>query len=328
VTISVLIATRDRAALLAATLEALARQDPPGCFTEIVVVDNASVDGTPGVIRECATRSPYPVVHLREGRSGKSHALNTAVSHARGDVLALTDDDVLPSAGWLRAYRLAFAEGGVDFAVGRIEPLWEATPPQWLSPALYGVLAIPDGGSRRLPISRGVNEHIMPLGANMAVRRRVIDRVGGWNPDLGKLQGSLRTGEDHELSLRMLAAGFAGVYEPDALAQHRVPADRLRLVYFHRWFHDNGAMESALEDRYPSTSRYILRVPRHVWRQFVRDMGTGLGSALGFDLRRTTATTMRAAWFAGYLRGRWTSGNAPRHGTAATSVLGGGACEP
>jgi glucosyl-dolichyl phosphate glucuronosyltransferase len=257
------------------------------------------------VVAAAAAQGPAPVVYLRETGEGKSRALNSAVTRAGGDLLVLTDDDVLPAPGWLAAYARAFAETNADYAVGRIQPLWEAPPPRWMSPALYGVLAIPDGGGRRLPLARGVNEHIMPIGANMAIRRHVLDRVGGWNPDLGKLQGTLRTGEDHEFALKMLDAGLRGVYEPEASVRHRVPPDRLRLAYFHRWFHDNGFIVAGLEERYPSTTRYLFNVPRYLWRQAARDL-IGLGAAaLTLSQQRVVAGHMRLAWLAGYLRGRW-----------------------
>jgi len=307
--ISVIIATRDRAALLASTLDALSRQEPPGCPFEIIVVDNASIDETPAVVAAASAQSPEPLVYLREGRPGKSHALNSAIRRARGDLLVLTDDDVLMPRGWLSAYARAFEETGADFVVGRILPLWEAMPPPWLSPALYGVLAIPDGGTRRLPLARGLNEQIMPLGANMAVRRHVVERVRGWNPELGKLQGTLRTGEDHEFAIQMLEAGFTGVYEPTACVRHRVPAERLRLAYFQRWFYDNGSVAANLECRYPTTRRYLLGVPLYLYREFARDLLVLIGAAATLDVQRATAAEMRAAWFAGYVRARYRPGN-------------------
>lgn len=302
---SVIIATRDRAALLRSTLAALIAQQSPGAPCEIIIVDNGSVDETPDVVTSGRQRSPHPVIYLRETRPGKSHALNTALEHAQGDLLVLTDDDVLPSPGWLAAYARAFAETEADFATGRILPLWEAPPPRWLSPALYGVLAIPDGGDERVMIAPGQNEAIMPLGANMAIRRHVVERVGGWNTRLGKLQGTLRTGEDHEFALRMTTAGFTGVYEPQALVEHRVPADRLRLGYFHRWFRDNGAIEAQLEEQYPFDGPHLFGVPRYRWRLLVRDLSSLLLGVATLDPRRATAGEMRAAWFAGYLRARW-----------------------
>jgi glucosyl-dolichyl phosphate glucuronosyltransferase len=303
--ISVIVATRDRAPLLRGTLEALSGQVSPGCPVEILVVDNGSIDGTREVVETSGRESKIPVIYLTESRPGKSHALNTAVAHARGDVLAFTDDDVLPSPGWLAAYTQAFGETGADYAAGRILPLWEVTPPRWLTPAQHGVLAISDGGTRRL-ILAGVHDRVMPIGANMAVRRHVLDRVGGWNPDLGKLKNTFRTGEDHEFALKLAAAGFAGVYEPEACALHRVPAERLRLEYFFRWCYSNGRIAAGLEQEYPSTKNYLLRVPRYLWRRLATDLTSTMTGIVTADSRPATSGAMRVAWFGGYLAGRWT----------------------
>ena len=71
-------------------------------------------------------------------------------------------------------------ETGADFARGPHPPALGAPPPDWVSPALYGVLAIPDNGPDRVRDPEGMNEHVMAIGANMAVRREVVDRLGGW----------------------------------------------------------------------------------------------------------------------------------------------------
>jgi glycosyltransferase involved in cell wall biosynthesis len=319
--ISVIIATRDRASLLAETLDALQAQEYPPEAMEIVLVDNASTDDTPEVMARAERRGPVAIVSVREPRAGKSHALNTALSHARGDLLVFTDDDVLPSPRWIAAYVRAFGETGADYAAGRILPLWEATPPSWMSPSLYGVLAVPDGGAARLPLGKGVNEQIMPIGANMAVRRSVVDRIGGWNPTLGKLQGTLRTGEDHEFALRLMAARCRGVYEPDAWVRHRVPAERLELDYFRRWFYENGIIVAGLERDYPTTNRYVLNVPRYLWRRAAGDLAAVARGTLLRDRRRTTAARMRLGWFAGYVRARHAGrGLAPPDSSRATPL--------
>jgi glucosyl-dolichyl phosphate glucuronosyltransferase len=305
--ISVVLATRNRAAVLAPTLEALGGQDPAGCPYEILVVDNGSSDDTARVVA-AAVEAGVPIVGLREERPGKSHALNAAIARARGDLLAFIDDDVLPAPGWLAAQRRAIEETGADYVTGRILPLWEAPPPRWLSPALYGGLSAADGGTERISSpADGTAGPILPMGGNMAVRRRVLDRIGGWNPDLGALEGTLRTGEDHEFGLRMVGAGFRGVYEPAALVHHRVPATRLRLAYFWRWHWDNGAVHAALEQVYPPAVPHLLDVPRYLWRQSLSDALSGIRGLLTFDSRRAATAAMRLTWFAGYLRERWSA---------------------
>jgi glycosyltransferase involved in cell wall biosynthesis len=314
--ISVIIASRDRSALLQETLDAISAQDPPGLPVEVIVVDNGSVDDTPDVVASASRRMPFDVKYLYEGRPGKSHALNTAVTHARGEIMVFTDDDVLPSPGWLAAFVRALDETQADFATGRILPRWEATPPRWLSPQMYGALSVADGGTERLRLAKDVNTQVTPMGGNLAVRRRVVERIGGWNPDLGSLKGTLRTGEDHEFALEMFDAGFVGVYEPDACVSHRVPAERMRVGYFVRWLTTNGAIHATLEERYPTTSHYLLSVPRYLWRLIARDFADGVIGVVSLNARRALAGYMRMLWFAAYLRGRWQL-RAQRPGAAA-----------
>ena len=60
--VSVVVATRDRASLLAQMLDALAAQTWPHGRLEIVVADNGSTDGTPGVVETAAARPDGPAV--------------------------------------------------------------------------------------------------------------------------------------------------------------------------------------------------------------------------------------------------------------------------
>src|SRR5260370_24259255 len=239
--VSVVIATRNRSALLGQTLDAVARQRWPHDRLEIVVADNGSSDDTRLVVEQAAARAgALSVRYVFVGLTGKSHAVNAALRLTRGDLVAFTDDDVQPDGEWIGGLVRGVEETGADFAAGRILPIWQAEPPSWMSPSLYGVLAIPDNGVERLLIVAERPGHVMPIGANMAVRAGVIERLGGLRTDLGKLAGSLRTGEDHEFFLRMLNGGCRGVYEPPPLLRPPVPAHRLYRAYFCRWLPHNG----------------------------------------------------------------------------------------
>jgi len=320
--VSVIIATRNRQALLAQTLDALARQQWPRDRFEILVADNGSTDGTRAVVDAAAGRPDSPAMkYLFVAEPGKSHAVNAALALARGDVLAFTDDDVRPEATWLERLAAAFEEPRVAFVSGRVRPIWEVSPPEWMSPSLYGVLAIPDNGDARLPMTRGLNEHIVPIGANMAVRASVVRRLGGLHPELGKLEGSLRTGEDHEFFLRMLHAGCSGVYEPDALVCHWVPRERLQRSYFRRWLYQNGRDVSRLETAYARSMRHLLGVPRYLWRQAAADVWAALRAAFSGNRAARFAAGVRVLWFGGYLRESWFGARQPRPRTSTVSSM-------
>jgi glycosyltransferase involved in cell wall biosynthesis len=306
--VSIAIATHNRAALLSQTLDALARQRWPREGFEIVVADNRSTDGTRQVVETAAAASGAPPIrYLYVADPGKSYAVNAALRIAAGDLLLFTDDDVVPEPQWIERMVGALEETGADFAAGRILPRWEAPPPPWMSPPLYGVLAIPDNGVERLAIGLNTNQ-IMPIGANMGLRRSVVERVGGLRGDLGKLDGTLRTGEDHEFFLRMIHAGCRGVYEPTAVVHHFVPRVRLERGYFRRWLYQNGQDVSKLETAYTPTVARLAGVPRYLWRQAALDALATIRASLAFDDRRRFASLLRVIWFAGYLREAWTRG--------------------
>jgi GT2 family glycosyltransferase len=174
-----------------------------------------------------------------------------------------------------------------------------------LSPALYGVLAVPDNGTRRLVGDELAAGGVMPIGANMAVRREVLERVGGWRTDLGKLRGTLRTGEDHEFYLRLARSGARGVYEPTAVVRHHVPASRLTRAYFREWFFGNGRTVARLEAEYPSTTRRLAKVPRYLWRAAALDAVRAARGALARDPAGRFAGATRLIWFAGFVREAW-----------------------
>ena len=304
---SVVIATRNREALLAETLGAVSAQCWPCDNYEVLVADNGSTDGTRSAVERASLRSLAPRIQYRYVEEpGKSNAVNAILNEASGSLVAMTDDDVCPEPDWLDRLAAAFAETGADFVAGRILPRWECEPPSWLSSPLYGVLAIPDNGDTRLTLGLdGEGRNIIPIGANMAVKTEVIRRLGGLRQDLGKLSGTLRTGEDHELYLRMLQAGCRGVYEPTARVRHFVPRERLEASYFCRWQYQNGRDVSRLESSYATAVRRLFGVPRYLWRQAAVDAAATLGGFLVADERRRFATFARLIWFSGYLRGAW-----------------------
>jgi GT2 family glycosyltransferase len=239
-TISVVIATYNRAALLDECLSHL-RTQPFGPDDEVLVVDNGCADDTVGVVQRQQPGWSVPLRLLRESCPGKSHAIRRAVDAAAGDILLFIDDDVNVGAGWLEAIRRVMADGAVTLAGGPVVARWEASTPQWVRharechPRLGAPIALLDYGDQAIELGARTL-----LGANLAIRRDAFLRVGGFATHLGKLRGTLLSGEDHQLCQRVQAAGFRAVYVPDAIVHHWVPADRARVSYFLQWFFWSG----------------------------------------------------------------------------------------
>jgi glycosyltransferase involved in cell wall biosynthesis len=314
--ISAIVATRNRAGLLVQTLDALVGQTWPREQLDIILAHTASSDNTRELVEGVARRPGAPLVrYIFVAEPGKSNAVNAALSIARGELLAFTDDDVLPEPTWLAQLASPFVDPAVDFAAGRILPRWESDPPSWLSRALYGPLSVNDNGEQRLAIGAGERDDVMAQGGNMAVRATVIARLGGLRTDLGSLHGTLRNGEDHEFFLRMRYAGCQGIYEPTALVRHWVARDRLTPGYFRRWLYENGRDVARLESSYPLPVSRLLGVPRYLWREAAVNAYRALRFALGGDRPSGFAAALRVLWFGGYIREAWLGKMAGTFGT-------------
>jgi len=303
--ISVALATKNRVALLSETLFALMEQGWPRDRFEIVVADNGSTDATRSVVERAARIGLPRICYRYVPEAGKSRALNVALNVCLGTYIALTDDDVTPDPDWLEQLAASFEANDADFVAGRILPRWESEPPSWLSPRMYGVLAVPDNGSEPATLDGSGTTGIMPIGANMAIRHAALTRVGGFREDLGKLEGTLRTGEDHEFYLRLVAAGFRGVYEPKAVVHHFVPAARLTREYFRRWLYQNGRDVCRLEASYRQSAPRLLGVPRYLWRESAQAAASACRATVVGPRADRAAAALRVLWFGGYVREAW-----------------------
>ena len=163
---------------------------------------------------------------LRERQQGKSFALNAAWRARKGDVLALTDDDVLPADRLAGAHRRRFPRARRDVRLRQgaaaLEPL---PPPELLTPQaqdIWGPLAIVDYGDAPIDYVAESTGQRLPIGANLAFSRAALVAIGGWRTDLGKVNNTLISGEDHEIFMRLRRFGlYAGYYDPALAVRHR-----------------------------------------------------------------------------------------------------------
>lgn len=303
---TVLICTYNRSSLLGETLTALqAMQAPPGCEVEILIVDNNSHDDTRTVVERAiaAGDGPFTVRYLLETRQGKSFALNTGLAYSQGDVIALTDDDVLPAPDWLARIVQSFREGDLTFVFGKVLPRWSVTPPPELlterAQHIWGPLALLDYGDRLMQYDADSCGQGLPVGANLSFSRAALQAVGGWRTDLGKVNNTLISGEDHEIFMRLRRHDlYRGVYDPANIVRHYVPASRLTREYFRRWFYWSGKTRALmLRDLYPELDLdHVLTLagtPRFLVRQALEQSGRYLrtlirGDALGILIEELT----------------------------------------
>jgi GT2 family glycosyltransferase len=213
--VSVVVATRDRSERLERALEAIAAQDVAGGF-ELIVVDDASRDDTADVLersRQAWEHGPMRVIRRRVP-GGPGGARNTGWQAADAPLVAFTDDDCEPQPGWLAAL-VAAARDAPD--------------------AIVQGVTVPHPAERESagPFSRTLD--VSALGpwyptSNMAYPTELLERLGGFDPSLGR-------GEDTDLAWRALEAGAPAVLAPGGVVHHAVielgPIGQLRLAA--RW---------------------------------------------------------------------------------------------
>ena len=272
VEISLVISTRDRAPYLGACLDAVAAM-ARGVAWELVVVDNGSHDETPALLDRFAARAPFPVTLCREPRPGLGRARNAGVAAARGELLVFTDDDCYPAPDFLDEWAAVFRRRDVGYGAGRIllhDPADFPITISWLD------------APRELPPGAYIEPGLVQ-GANMAFRRAVIDRLGGFDPDLGP--GGIFNFEDLDVASRAAVAGVGGGFftGPTVYHHHRRRAgpgvDALRRSYAH----GRGAYYTSLLLR-AGTRRHALRAWRdsvrmHIWQRTLAEFTRELAGA-------------------------------------------------
>jgi glycosyltransferase involved in cell wall biosynthesis len=234
--LSIAICTKDRAQRLARLLQSLQRVTRDSRFrsTEIVVIDNASVDST----TRDAVAAFEGVRYLFEPRAGLDFARNTAVRHATGDLLAFLDDDVVVDRHWLEGLFAAWEgcphAGGFT---GLVLPFRLETEAQ-IQFELRGGFGRGfepkrfHGASADNPL-HPVGAGVVGAGCNMAFDRSLLLSLGGFDEalDTGR---PLPGGGDLDIFYRVLRSGRTMVYEPRYAVyhEHRETIPQLRRQYW------------------------------------------------------------------------------------------------
>ncbi len=237
--ITVILCTYNRCGDLAGALESIAASQVPSSVTwEVLVVDNNSTDKTRNVVEGFCERYPGRFRYHFEPKQGLSAARNAGIANARSEVLAFTDDDVAVEPTWLQNLTAALHNGEWAGAGGRTLPAGKFSPPSWLSEDMSAwggvVFAHFDIGDSAGQMNRP------PYGANMAFRKSMFEKHGGFRIDLGPAPGSQIRNDDTELGRRLLAAGERLRYEPSAVVYHPLPKGRVTQEYFLSWWFDYG----------------------------------------------------------------------------------------
>src|ERR1700722_5888418 len=268
--VTVAVITFNRSRFLRQTLAGLVAQEYPSDCWELLVIDNNSTDDTNDAVASFMASSPSPR-RVLETRPGLDFGRNRAIVEARGDIIALVDDDILVERDWLSQLVAPFSSQdshSIGVVGGEVVPVFPDGVPAWLEGAHSPLRFRRDPG----PLPPGQ----APMGANFAFPRWVFERFGNFDTSLDRQGARLFGGGDSNMIRRIRTAGLQAWFVPGARVLHQIPAGRLTMRYALRHAFDSAR------------SRVVDRT------RLLRDSGR---SPLPFLASRAAASAVKLAWF-------------------------------
>jgi glycosyltransferase involved in cell wall biosynthesis len=269
--ISVVICCYNSAEVLPRTLEHLySQQVPAGLQWEVIVIDNASTDGTAAIaLQSWPKGAPAPLRLFEEQRSGTRYARELGIQQSVYDLISFVDDDNWVCPTWVRGAFEAMAlhpEAGA--CGGRSIPEFETQPPQWFENVKVKWAISADhweGGD--ITDSRGGL-----FSAGCTFRKAALAGIydAGFQPlTTGSRGGKTIGSEDTELCYMLRLAGWRLWYDPSLTFRHYIRAQRLTWKYARRLFRGFGYGDAHTDAYVRQLHGGGSRLDRSWWWQFL-----------------------------------------------------------
>jgi len=214
--VSVVMCTRDRPETVGQAIESVAACE--GANFDLHVMDQSASDATRNIVkgaqRRFAGRRTIHYHHLKT--PGLSRAYNIGVRVSDRPLIACTDDDVIVPSDWVAKITAAFdADPRLGLLYGQV------LIPRALDTEVASGMIVPSlcWEERTRLFNADRNLRVWGMGANMAIRRRAFEDVGGFDELLGG-GAPLRSSQDFDYCLRTYRAGWAVVLEPTVTVDH------------------------------------------------------------------------------------------------------------
>lgn len=286
--VSIVIPTQNRRLKLLRGLASLAAQSYPSCLIEVIVVADGCTDGTD----QLRIEPPLTGRIVEQPCAGPSAARNSGAARATGDLLLFLDDDIeawpelvqahvsahaaLPADAVVVGYLSAKPENGSDLFRTTLRGWWELMFERMREPGHRFTYAD-------------------VLTGNCSISRQVFQALGGF-------EEQLHCHEDYEFGLRVLRAGGAIAFEPEAGGSHVDVTDMSRSL---RRKYEEGTADVWIARAHPDIWPVLPLARSHPSRRafLLRDFALHrpvLGRLFDVAARRYLSVLARAR-----LRSRW-----------------------
>ena len=238
--VSIIICCHNSVQRLPPTLDHLSAQ--AGCEDlswEIIIVDNASNDGTGDFAINNWQNTSIPFRVVLEPELGLMNARQRGFQETKYEVVSFVDDDNWVAGDWVKnVYQVMSSHPHVGACGGQVEAVYESEPPAWFLENL-GSYAIGRQAEEEGVLANGQ----VLWGAGLTVRRSAWMELlaKGYSPLLtGRKGRTLTTGEDLEICYALLLSGWQLYYSPELMMEHFMPASRMNRLYLYKMKRAHG----------------------------------------------------------------------------------------
>jgi cellulose synthase/poly-beta-1,6-N-acetylglucosamine synthase-like glycosyltransferase len=235
-------------------LESLVHLDYPKNRYEIIVVDGKSKDGTRKIVENHIQKTKSPTISLYEKEGLVGVGRNEAFKHAKGEIVAITDGDMVVPPDWLDNLVFEFEEG-----VGGVGGPNDNADTSLITTAI-GCIDVQGPSNDVVPI-RGKNPYKEPFVSstnvyttvcrNSVYKKSILDEIKGFDE-------RIISSDDPELNIKILKKGYKLKYTPKALVKHH---HRSSISGFYKQQRRYAVSQAIVNKIHPELYRHIQPLP-------------------------------------------------------------------
>jgi len=189
-------------------------------------------------------------IHLNEENVGLSASRNNALKYVTGDVVALIDDDAVADPHWIEELVDVYERRDAIAVGGRMVADWVAGKPEFLPAEFYWLIGVTYKG-----FAEPGEEVRNTFGSNISFKRSVLEKLGGFEPAVGRQGDNKLQAHETEFCARMQREYGQGViYNPNAIVEHKVFDFRTDKQWLGKRAFWQGYSKRALEVLVPETT--------------------------------------------------------------------------
>jgi glycosyltransferase involved in cell wall biosynthesis len=243
VLISVVVVTHNRVKFLEKAIESLSDQTLEKAKYEIIVVDNASTDGTKQLVH-AKSQLIKNLKYIFEPKAGANNARNIGWQQAAGQYVAYIDDDAVPGKIWLERIVLAFEKINPKPGIvgGKVIPLWESNKPNWLKGKLLKAISVVDYSLH----DRFLDSNEFLYSVNMCFQKNLLQQFGGFDEALGRKGKRLTSNDEILIAIKIRNAGYKTYYDPLIAVEHFISSSRLTHEWFIKRYYQQGYSDALM----------------------------------------------------------------------------------